>query len=65
MAAKISDFDRSHINAIMEGHGDWFSAQLLRLCHKADPTTLDQIRQGFPDHVALYEEWRRGDSLLR
>lgn len=63
--ARLSDYDRENIDKIMEGHGNWFSAQLLRLCHKADPWTLDQIRRGFPDHVELYETWKRGSYLLR
>lgn len=57
MASKISDYDRENINEIMEGHGDWFSAQLLRLLQKADLGTREQVRRGFPDHVRLYEEW--------
>lgn len=57
MASRISDYDREHINEIMEGHGDWFSAQLLRLLQKADHETHEQVRAGFPDHVQLYEDY--------
>lgn len=57
MAAQVSEYDREHISEIMGGHGDWFSAQLLRLLQKADLSTRDQVRQGFPDHVKLYEDW--------
>ncbi len=57
MAAQVSDWDREHINEIMMGEGDWFSAKLLRLLQKADKETREQVRKGFPDHVRLYEEW--------
>jgi hypothetical protein len=61
MSSKISNWDRDNIFKIMEGHGDWFGAQLLRLCQKADLGTLEQIRLGFPDHVALFEAWQKAD----
>ncbi len=32
----LSEFDRQNIGEIVAGHGDWFSAYLLRLCAKAD-----------------------------
>lgn len=56
----VSEFDRQEVARIMNGHGTWFTAQLLRLCAKADSSNLERIRQGFPDVVALFEEWRRG-----
>lgn len=54
----ISDYDRAHIDDIMWGHGDWFTAQLLRLCAKADWINLEKIRLGFPEVVECYEKWR-------
>lgn len=56
----ISEYDETHMDDIMAGHGDWFTAQLLRLCAKADAGNLERIREGFPDVVATYEEWRNG-----
>jgi hypothetical protein len=53
----ISDYDREHIEEIMGGHGDWFTAQLLRLCAKADANNLERIRRGFPDVVLLFQMW--------
>jgi len=53
----VSDWDRENIDAIMEGHGDWFTAQLLRLCQKADHQNLHLLRLVFPEVVLLYEEW--------
>lgn len=58
---KPSEYDQANIHIIMNGYGDWFSARLLRLCQKADPANLERIRRGFPDHVALYEQWRDAD----
>jgi hypothetical protein len=53
----ISPYDWQHLDEIMGGHGDWFTAQLLRLCAKADAMNLERIRVGFPWVVAAYEEW--------
>jgi hypothetical protein len=60
VSSRISQYDEDHIKEIMDGHGDWFAAQILRLCAKADRETLEQLRAGFPDHVELFEKWRRG-----
>ena len=56
----ISEHDRKHIGAIMNGRGDWFTARLLRLCGAADRVNLERIRAGFPDEVEAYEAWRDG-----
>ena len=61
--AFVSEWDKKNIDSIMSGEGDWFSAQLLRMCSKADRDTLEQIRSGFPDHVALWESWKNNKRL--
>lgn len=53
----VSAYDYENLDEIMNGHGDWFTAQLLRLCAKADSVNLERIRLGFPDVVAAYEDW--------
>ena len=53
----LSRFDIEHIHDIMAGHGDWFSAQLLRLIAHADLSNRNRLRGSFPNHVALYEWW--------
>jgi hypothetical protein len=58
----LSKYDEDHIDQILRGHGDWFSAHLLRLCAKADVNNLELIRRGFPDHVALWEKWYYKDK---
>jgi hypothetical protein len=42
---------------IVAGHGDWFTAKLLRLCACAGRTNLERIREAFPDEVEAYEAW--------
>jgi hypothetical protein len=54
----ISDYDRANIGKIIKGNGDWFTAQLLRLCAKADKQNLERIRKGFPEEVAAYQKWQ-------
>jgi len=53
----ISEHDKNHVYEILKGHGDWFSADLLRLIAKADEENLAAIRRAFPFHVAVYEDW--------
>jgi len=56
----ISEHDKAHMDDIMAGYGDWFSAELLRLIAKADLTNRDKLRQVFPEHLEAYEKWFNG-----
>jgi len=47
----------AHMDEIMDGWGDWFSADLLRLIAKADLVNREKLRQVFPEHVRVYERW--------
>lgn len=58
-----SAYDIAHIEDILYGEGDWFSAKLLRLIAKADEDNLERLRKGFPRHVEVLELWRRGELL--
>lgn len=60
MTAKLSDFDRARMADILAGMGDWFSADLLRLCAHADRENLERLRIAFPDHVNAYLDWQLG-----
>lgn len=55
----LSDYDRENIGAIIAGHGDWFTAHLLRLIAKADMHNRERLRWGFPEVVDAFEEWER------
>lgn len=57
----MSQFDIDNVDAIIGGHGDWFSAKLIRLIAKADLGNRERLRMGFPEEVALYERWYNGD----
>jgi hypothetical protein len=57
-----SEYDRAHIGQILDGHGSWFSAHLIRLCAQADAVNLARLRMAFPGHVDAYLAWR--DSPL-
>lgn len=56
----ISEYDKVHIADILAGHGDWFTAELLRLCAKADFSNKEKLRKGFPDEVAAFELYAYG-----
>lgn len=53
----LSKFDRENIPAIMSGHGDWFTAQLLRLIAKADKQHRALLAKGFSEEVWLVENY--------
>ena len=55
-----SEFDRDHVEQILGGHGDWFSAHLLRLYAKADDGNRSRLRDAFPYHAAAYDDWFTG-----
>jgi hypothetical protein len=58
----ISEFDKKNVSHILSGHGDWFSARLLRLIMKADLTNREKLRQVYPEHVEAYEKYIRGEA---
>jgi hypothetical protein len=53
----LSRYDIEHVEEIMKGDGDWFTAKLLRLIADSDLPNRERIRAGFPKEVALYEAW--------
>lgn len=63
MTEGLSDYDKEHIEDLIFGEGDWFSAKLIRLCVKADGMNLERLRKGFPDHVEAYEAWKKGKGV--
>lgn len=59
----ISAYDKAHMSDIIAGHGDWFTANLLRLIAKADFENKAKLRLGFPDVVQAYDTWvEHGDD---
>ena len=52
----LSQFDRDNVKPILQGHGDWFTAQLMRLVVKADINNRRLLAKGFPEEVALVEK---------
>jgi len=57
----LSEYDRQHIGDILNGHGTWFTAHLLRLLPRADAGNLAKLERAFPEVVEAYREWRRGE----
>lgn len=53
----ISGYDQTHIFEILNGHGTWFSAELIRLIAHADSGNREILRAAFPEHVDAYEAW--------
>ncbi|HEY1234768.1 MAG TPA: hypothetical protein VGH22_15425 [Candidatus Binatia bacterium] len=58
----FSQFDRQNITEILRGHGNWFTAQLLRLIRKADPECRDRLALGFPEEVLAVARWEAASA---
>jgi hypothetical protein len=58
----LCEFDKDNIGAIIYGHGDWFTAQLIRLIAKADAQNKHLLAKGFPDEVAAVDAWLNTDN---
>ena len=62
---RLSAYDKQNVEKIVHGHGDWFSAWLIRLIAlKADDDNTELLRTVYPDHVAAVEAWRSGGTLV-
>lgn len=57
----MSEFDRTHVGRVMR-EGTWFTSHVFRLIDSADGGNRERIRVAFPDEVAAYEAWHRGDG---
>ena len=57
MTVAPSTHDVEHIDAIMGGQGDWFSARLLRLFGKADSQNRLLLAVIYPAHHKLFMDW--------
>lgn len=51
----MSDYDRAHVQDILDGDGDWFTAKLLRLIAHADLINRAKLKVAFPEEVFLVE----------
>jgi hypothetical protein len=57
MTIHLSEHDEANIDAIMGGHGDWFSARLLRLIAKGDFENRQLLGSIYPEHYAAFMAW--------
>lgn len=55
----LSQYDKDHIQEILLGEGDWFTARLLRLIAKADWENREKLREVYPEAVEAFEAWER------
>ena len=61
----LSEFDKEHIREILYGcHGDWFTAQLLRLILKADYENRAKLAVVFPEEVREVELCERDEFAI-
>ena len=47
----MSEYDKKNIGLIIGGHGDWFTAKLIRLIRDADLSNRRKLFSVFPDEV--------------
>ena len=65
-AEHLSIYDLAHIEEILSEpvRYDWFAAELLRICRKADTKNLAKLVQNFPDIVTAYCYYAYGEIPL-
>jgi hypothetical protein len=59
----LSDFDKANIDQILSGHGDWFTAYLIRYIGGVDPESRRAVARGFPNEVAAVGDRRTTASV--
>ena len=60
----ISDYDKAHIQDILNGYGDWYTAELLRLVAHADQHNKELLRQVYPEVLEAFNDWYLGKQRL-
>ncbi len=53
----LSQWDRENVERILGGHGDWFTARLLRLIARADGRNRALLAKGYWEEVRLVERF--------
>lgn len=61
---ELSKYDAESIDVIISGHGDWFSAYLIRLICKADINNLRLLHSIYPDHVDAVIKYKHGKNNI-
>lgn len=56
----MTEYDADNVEALCNGHGDWFTAQLFRLICKADESNRYLLSKGFPAEVKVVSNYLRG-----
>lgn len=61
----LNEYDKQNIQKILEGHGDWFTANLLRLIAGADVGNRAKLFLSFPKEVNCVHEYQTGSPFIR
>lgn len=54
----LSDYDKASVAQILSGHGDWFTAKLMRLIASADSLNREKLFQVFPEVVVCVSNFQ-------
>lgn len=60
----ISDYDKAHVQEILNGLGDWYIADLLRLVARADGHNRELLRQVYPEVLEAFDDWYEGGQQM-
>lgn len=58
----MSNYDKQNIGQIINGHGDWFTACLIRLIAKADMSNRRKLFREFPEEVHAVNCFNYGEE---
>lgn len=53
----LSDYDRADIGRLLHPDANWFTAELIKLIHKADLVNRARLFTAYPEEVTAYVKW--------
>jgi hypothetical protein len=56
----MTEYDKENLQAVLSGHGTWFTAKLLRLISRSDRSKMEQMHLAFPEEVELVYQYQNG-----
>ena len=61
----MTEYDKANISWILNGNGDWFTADLFRLISRSDTANKEKLALSFPDEVNAVHEFQTGKPLAK
>jgi hypothetical protein len=56
----VNAYDKEKVSDILAGHGDWFTAKLMRLIASADMSNREKLYLSYPEEVDCVRRFQTG-----